>query len=189
VLEGAVNAEKILEKTKKPVIVVNKAAKEKGAWRKGEKARVDLILKFMDAGARYADIGIHTDASLIGKIAAKKNRTLIISYHDFKKTPPLATLKKIRDRAFALGADIAKIVTTAVKDGDNKTILELLKDCRARRKKCIAFCMGRKGVKSRLLAPRYGSYIMYVALDPAHRTAPGQLTLAQYRKSLHPKKK
>jgi len=96
---------------------------------------------------------------------------LIISHHDSEKTPDLYELENTYLRAKKLGADIVKIVTTATSINDNFVIFELLKN----KKDLISFCMGIKGQISRILAPKYGSFLSYCSLDG--QAAPGQLSL------------
>jgi len=78
-----------------------------------------------------------------------------------------------------VGADMVKIATFAQTAQNNITVLSLL----AKTKKPLtAFCMGEKGKISRLAGERLGSIINFVAAGPAAKTAPGQLTLAEYKR-------
>jgi 3-dehydroquinate dehydratase type I len=174
----------VLALCKKPVIIVNKGKKERGGFAGSEKDRVGILESYLRAGASFVDVPIGTNPRVLKSLinAKGKESKIILSYHDFRKTPSLDTMKKLRDRGFSLGADIVKIVAFAGKMEDNLEVFRLLDDSRKRRKPCIAFCMGKKGLVSRVLAPRHGSYIIYIALDSSHRTAPGQLTLDEYTK-------
>lgn len=53
---------------------------------------------------------------------------IIVSYHDFEGTPDDETLVKIVGSMWAAGADVAKIVTTAVHVADARRMLALLDD-------------------------------------------------------------
>ncbi len=75
-------------------------------------------------------------------------------------------------RATSYGG-LVKIVTTATKPADNLTILSLY-DGHAPAP--IAFCMGKQGVLSRVMAMERGSPIAYASL-PDESTASGQLPL------------
>ncbi len=174
----------LLKFAKKPIIIVNKGKKERGGFKGSEQKRMEILEKFLKAGIAYVDVSINTKPGLLRHLfkSRKKGTGIILSFHDFKKTPTLKTLKKIRDKAFRLGADFVKIATFANTNADNLTIFNLLADSVAQGKPCIALCMGKYGRISRMLAPAFGSYIIYAALDEMHRTAPGQLTLAEYKK-------
>ena len=172
----------LMKLIRKPVIIVNKGKEEKGRFRGGESTRVKILSSYLKAGAAFVDVALETDPHLLKDLlkSRRKNSKVILSYHDFRSTPSLETLRKIRDRGFRLGADIVKIATTCNKMEDNLVILNLLMDSAKSQKPCIALCMGEKGRISRLLASACGSYIIYLAPDGKNRTAPGQLTLDEY---------
>lgn len=179
-----IGATDILKLSRKPLIIVNKGKKELGSFRGSGKAGIKILATYAKAGASYIDTSIGTARPLLLPLLKSKNKKtkIILSYHDFKKTPSFKSLQKIRDKGFALGADIVKIATKANKMEDNMNVLNLLVDSVKRKKPCIAFCMGKKGLVSRVLASKYGSYIIYLAPDAGHRTAPGQLTMDEYAK-------
>ncbi len=161
------------------------------------KKRFQTLLEAIKYGADFVDIDMTSNPALIKKIVraaratgaarvSPSNRTsIILSCHNFTRTPPLVELKKIAASGKKLGADIVKIITTARKPRDNLVIFKLLAQSlahppagvHAHAPALIAHCMGEYGKISRILAPFYGSYISYVALDQNSRTAPGQLTL------------
>lgn len=58
------------------------------------------------------------------------------------------------------------------------TIFKLLA---SRESDMIAIAMGERGQPTRLLAPKFGSYLTFGALDATRATAPGQPTLEQLR--------
>lgn len=115
---------------------------------------------------------------------ANHSTKLIVSYHDFKKTPSLNTLKNIYNRAGAVGADIVKISVFANAYEDNLRLLGLGAAVGAgkRRRPLIITSMGVKGRLGRIAAPLFGSIIVFAAADKKSLTAPGQLTLEQYKK-------
>jgi 3-dehydroquinate dehydratase type I len=173
-------AKDLLILARKPLLIVNKSKKEKGLWQKGEAKRLALLDEFVKAGAGYVDIGIHTKKNLLKKlIASRRKSRIIISYHNFNRTPPLGELIKMVKKAKRLGADMVKIVTFAKKTEDNFTIFNLLKKV-SQNTALTAFCMGEKGLISRILAPKLGSRISYLALNYRQKTAPGQMTVEEY---------
>jgi|WetSurMetagenome_2_1015567.scaffolds.fasta_scaffold86085_2 3-dehydroquinate dehydratase type I len=195
-------AEEITTMVKKPLIIVNKGKKEKGDFMGTEEQRIRRLADFAQAGVDYVDVAVDTPAGLLkiiknasGKRAKtgnnanrpmntkRRGRTkLILSFHDFRKTPALGRLKKLRDKAFRAGAHLFKVAVFACAYEDNLTILRFLSESRRAGKPCIAHCMGKKGRISRLLAPVFGSYIIYAAADKNSATAPGQFTREEYRK-------
>lgn len=189
-MPAKISSEEILGIADKPLIIVNKSKKEKGDFRGTEEECISRLVEFVRAGADFVDVSAETPPRLLKMLftgerrrkSSGKRTEIIFSHHDFKKTPPLEGLKKLRDKAFRAGAHLFKLATFARSYNDNLTILQFLADSRRAGKPVIAHCMGEKGRVSRLLAPIFGSYIIFVALDSHNATAPGQLTLDEYEK-------
>jgi 3-dehydroquinate dehydratase I len=101
--------------------------------------------------------------------AAQQKKVLIVSYHDFEKTPPLAELRQVITRAADYGA-VVKIATLTKTENDLTVLRELLRE-----KGPVALCvlgMGPLAAKSRQELPRLGSCFVYGYLDEP--VAPGQ---------------
>lgn len=119
---------------------------------------------------------IDFDISMKKKIRPEGAK-LIISYHNFDYTPPLKELKRIVQKMQKQGADIGKIVTTALNIEDNLVPLHLLSESQL---PLISFCMGEKGRMSRIMAPKFGSLISYVPPTKDFVTADGQIILDEW---------
>ncbi len=169
----------------KPYIAVLKGKKEHGNFHGNERKRLDILLAVALSSADFVDIGIGTDSLLLKKTLkhifgqkkrSPKNRAkVILSYHNFQKTPRLAELMKICKKGFAMGADIVKIAVMARKYSDNVTLFELTKLMREKGRKVIAISMGEKGALGRIGCLILGSFLTFVSLSPKYKTAPGQL--------------
>jgi 3-dehydroquinate dehydratase type I len=105
---------------------------------------------------------------------------IIISFHDFEKTPGIDKLKSILNQEVSYGADVCKIVTTAKKFEDNLTIFNFLNE-ESKRVKLVSFAMGEYGKISRVLSPFFGSYFTFASLEKGRETAPGQLTVYELK--------
>ncbi len=172
------NLETLWPRIKKPFIVTNRISKEGGKFMGSEEERISSLLRAIELGAPYIDIEIATPAKYIYHLLEKrKEAKIILSFHDFKKTGPLKGLQSLLDRMIEFEVDIAKIVTLAQSWADNLSILNLIAYARQRKQKIVAFCMGEKGKISRLLSPLMGGEWTYIALQPAKKSAPGQLTI------------
>lgn len=168
----------IIRCSSKPLVIVNKPKREKGKWPGTEKQRIERLKAFAVPGVMALDVGIDTNPKLIKSLVKAKKRTkVIISYHNFERTPSESLLQQKMKRGFALGADIVKIATFAQKPTDNLTVLGLLKDAR---KPLAVMCMGKHGRISRMVGPALGSHITFVARDRKSASAPGQLTVQEY---------
>jgi 3-dehydroquinate dehydratase-1 len=106
---------------------------------------------------------------------------LILSWHDFERTPPAAVIVDRLARAEALGADIAKAAVMPVDGDDMFTLLEATRQARRGAVKIplITMAMGAKGLVSRIVGPVYGSDVAFAVGVQA--TAPGQVPIEKLR--------
>jgi 3-dehydroquinate dehydratase type I len=144
-----------------------------------EKDRINLLIEAVNFGAKYVDIEIETDISLINKIqnaVNKNNCKLIISYHNYKKTPTKEKLTSIVDECKKLNADIVKIATFINKKEDNATILSLY----GIYKNIIAIGMGNSGKITRVASVLCGAPFTFAA-ENNKLTAPGQLNIETFK--------
>jgi 3-dehydroquinate dehydratase-1 len=152
-----------------PSIATIRLASEGGQWTKPDADRLPLF----DAALRQctaADIELRSPLlDKVSTLAAKHQKALIISYHDFDKTPPLAELRQVLFRAANYGT-VVKIATFTKTEDDLATLRELFKEnCSA------ALCvlgMGPLGPQTRVEFPKLGSCFTYGYLDAP--VAPGQ---------------
>lgn len=157
---------------KLPILATIRSKKEGGKWRGSEEKRLGLY-EIVIPKVAMVDIELSSDSILdcVMKAAKKHKKTAIISYHNFKATPPTGKLNQILRRARAAGADIVKIAAMARSHKDVQTLLDFTK--KNARKKIITIAMGEKGAISRVLFPRFGSMMTYASLDES--MAPGQM--------------
>jgi 3-dehydroquinate dehydratase type I len=181
-----------------PAVVVTNRRREEGGMRPpaddegpddAARRRVDVLIEAVNLGAEFVDVELSTEAhlreALREAIARRGFRTsLIVSHHDFRRTPSLRRLKSIYDRCADAGAAIVKIVTTAVQPRDNLRILELVVHARRNGQPIIAFCMGEAGKISRLAAPILGAEFGFACLRKGEGSAPGQLTVREMRRAM-----
>jgi 3-dehydroquinate dehydratase type I len=170
-----------------PFIVVVKSRSHKGRWRAGSSARARLLAKAARDGASWIDVDV-AEGKSISLLANELRGTccgLIISHHDFAKTPTLVRLKDIVRRELALGADACKIATTVRNGQDLRALAELLvwfeRIHAPKNKRIIVTGMGSAGVRARIAAPLLGAAWTYAARSARHRTARGQPTAARLR--------
>lgn len=176
-----------LLETELPLILTNRAAREGGHFKGEDGARIKYLLEGIDEGVACVDIELSTPHSILKKVieTAKIHGTsLLLTHHDFKETPPIATLMNIAEKMEGIGCGIAKIVTFARTPRDALVVLNFLDQAPSHVKvPVVAFAMGEAGRMSRITAPLFGSPIVYAA---AHETtAPGQFDVETTRRLLH----
>jgi 3-dehydroquinate dehydratase-1 len=143
--------------------------------RRPEEERLRLLLAAVDAGAAFVDIELGSPAATRRAIVRRARGSacrVIVSHHDFERTPPRASLERTIDRAFAAGADIVKIACLVRAPRDNARLLGLLDGERP----LIVVGMGPAGRITRVAAPFLGGVLTYAADDARKTTAPGQMT-------------
>ena len=146
---------------------------EGGRFAGTEEERLEVISELAGLGPLYLDIELSTANENPGWFAALPDGPRkIVSWHDFRTTPPSAILERKRDAAGVLG-DVAKVVTTSRSEQDNLRVLKLYEEDPA---SLIAFCMGERGTVSRIEAFRLGSPVVYASL-PGEPVAAGQLSV------------
>jgi 3-dehydroquinate dehydratase type I len=172
----------LLENRQKPFIVTNRRKEEGGKYKGEERKRLSVLQEAIHLGADYIDVELATQRSLLqGLVRDKRGTQVILSFHDFRRTPSLKELQRISWQMIQLGADVIKIVPFARSWEDNLSILSLIPFARERRQKIVAFCMGEKGKISRIFSPFFGAAWTYASTDRTRVSAPGQLTVQELK--------
>jgi len=118
---------------------------------------------------------IQRDKKLVKYLKKTKCR-ILVSWHDFKKTPSNSQLKN-KFNEMKKFSNMVKIVTVAKNVSDASRLLSLY-SIRSEIK-IIAFCMGDPGKFSRILCLHLGSPFTYVSLGKA--IAPGQFSVDEIK--------
>ena len=146
------------------------------------------LITAIHAGAAFVDLEIEAPPMMSKRLRreTRENGTVFVrSYHDYKGTDSIEALKALTEKCFAIGADIAKIVTMAAPCiGDNQSqdvdrVLSLYDHFDPA--KLIAFAMGDAGKTSRIQCLAKGSPFTYASLNEADAAAPGQMTTREMR--------
>jgi 3-dehydroquinate dehydratase-1 len=163
-----------------PVLVTIRAAREGGAWREPERARLELYRALLP-GADAVDVELAAPIRVDVVSAARSARRLVVlSHHDFRRTPSAARLDRIVDAGARAGADIVKLAAQVEDDAGTARLAAVF--ARHPRRALVVIAMGEHGKKSRVFFPALGSLFTFASLDRA--TAPGQLDLAATRREL-----
>ncbi len=184
----------IKSETGLPVILTNRSSTEGGKWEGKEAERIGLLTELLSTnllslknGPDAVDIELSAGREArdqVIKAAKTCGKTVIVSSHDFSKTPSFHEMKIIVEEAFLAGADIAKL---AVMPQSRKDVLDLLRVALDTREAGNAICtiaMGKLGKHTRVIAPFYGSVLTYAAVDSEISAAPGQYQVDEIKKIL-----
>ena len=157
----------------KPIIVTIRSYDEGGAVELSDKERKSLFKSIIE----HADaVDIEIDSEIFGsivKLAHKKKKASIGSFHDFQKTPPYDDIAAIIKKARSFRADIAKIAVMPTGPDDLRTITDIT--LRHYDAGLITIAMGEIGMAARIFLPMIGSLMTFASYETP--TAPGQLSL------------
>jgi len=165
-----------IKKTGLPVIITNRMKQEGGAWNGSEDERIRTLVSLLPM-ADAVDIELCAkERDAVVKKARAAGKTVIISTHDFQKTPENDVMKGIIRDSFATGGDIAKLAVMPTSLSDVLRLLDVA--LHAEGDACL-IAMGETGRYSRVVAPLYGSVMTYGYVEKA--TAPGQFRVDELR--------
>jgi 3-dehydroquinate dehydratase-1 len=172
----------VLEELKKlglPVIITNRMKDQGGSWQGSEEERIRELLLLLPL-ADAVDIELCArDRDSVVNTARNAGKTVIISTHDFQKTPDNKVMECIIRESLEAGADIAKL---AVMPESLSDVLRLLDATLHAKGPVCTISMGATGKHSRIIAPVYGSVMTYGYVDIP--TAPGQLRIDELKNLL-----
>ena len=164
-----------------PLIATNRSTKCQGKFSGSETERKKILLDSARNSFEYVDLELSTPKlkEIVGNLRGMGVK-LIISFHDFDKTPSLSQLNQVLKREIDSGADVCKIVTTARLMEDNLTVLDFVSKA-SKSAKIVCFSMGDLGKLSRLLSPIFGAFFTIASLESGRKTASGQFTIQEMR--------
>jgi len=163
-----------------PVLVTLRSSAEGGAWRDAESARLALYRALLPvADAVDTELAAPMRAELVAA-ARRAKKLVVLSHHDFAKTPADAALDRVVTRGFRAGADIVKIAANVQDDRDTARLAALF--ARHAGRPLVVIGMGDAGKKTRVMFPALGSLFTFAALGRG--TAPGQLDVPAMSRAL-----
>lgn len=163
-----------IERAGTPVMLTLRSQTDGGKCARSRAER-RAILTQAAACASLIDIEHNSDSPPdLSPAVHAAGKTLLVSYHDFARTPPREVLEKMIAEA-GRHAEAVKIATMINADADLLTLEAVLRE-----KRKIPLCligMGAKGTPTRTGFPGLGSCLTYGYLDAV--SAPGQLSAAE----------
>ena len=147
---------------------------EGGKFSGKENERISILKLISEYNPFLLDVEFNTlkKDQKLRQYLKKSNTDILVSWHDFKKTPSMDRLNSRLTEMKKL-SNFVKIVTVAKSISDTSRIMSLYN--RSSKIKLIAFTMGEQAKFSRILCLHLGSPYTYVSLGKA--IAPGQFSL------------
>jgi len=184
-IEQIPEAIEIIKKDLSKIVCTLRPKTEGGKFTGNEKERIAILKLIAEYNPFLLDVEFNTlkkNSSLTKYLKSTKTK-LLVSWHDFKKTPSSVELKKKMNQMSKFSSNV-KIVSTAKSTNDSNRMLELYS--KKRRNNLISFAMGDFGRISRILCLYLGSPYTYVSLGKA--IAPGQFSVDEIKKITNLKK-
>ena len=184
-IEHIPEALETIKKDLNKIVCTLRPKTEGGKFPGNEKERIAILKLIAEYNPFLLDVEFNTlkrNSSLVRYLKSTKTK-LLVSWHDFKKTPSSAELKKKMNQMTKFSSNV-KIVSTAKSTDDSNRMLELYS--KKGRNNLISFAMGDLGRISRILCLYLGSPYTYVSLGKA--VAPGQFSVDEVKKITNLKK-
>ena len=178
-VEQIPKALELIKKDLNRIVCTLRPKTEGGVFPGNEKERIAILKLIAEYNPFLLDVEFNTlkkNAQLTKYLKSTKTK-LLISWHDFKKTPNTTELKK-KIMQMSKFSNNVKIVSTAKTTDDATRMLELY--AKKGENNLISFAMGDRGRISRILCLYLGSPYTYVSLGKA--VAPGQFSVDEIKK-------
>ena len=132
-----------------------------------------ILAAAVRAGCQWVDVEIESvQKGGVALFKELKPAKIIVSYHDFHRTPALASIYR---RLARLPVQVVKIATTARYLKDNLPHRRLLKAHSRQNLRLVALAMGPSGIPSRLLSLLWGAEFTYASPLNHAPAAAGQI--------------
>lgn len=162
---------RLARETPLPAIFTCRPPREGGHFQGSERERREILQRALTTG-HWVDVELDTLPHLAESVRASGR--VIGSHHNFEGM--LTDWPGLARRMRELGAGVVKLVAMAADEGDVLPPLTWLSKAQG---PAVAIAMGRAGVATRLLAPRFTqAFLTFAALD--HATAPGQVRVTDW---------
>ncbi len=172
----------LLRKPRPKVIITLRAEEEGGNFRGPRQQQIQILSSALELGADYIDIELTAGKENLQHLRTRHSSSnIIVSYHNFKETPP--DLDAIYDRMRATGMTIIKIAAMANDISDSARMLKLVQRAKKERQKIIALCMGERGQVTRILPAKFGGLLTFASPQGEEPTAPGQFSVEDLKKN------
>ena len=170
----------VRQQTNLPLLLTYRSLKEGGHIQLTDQEYLSLVQTACQSGCvDIVDIELESGNMLVYQlveIAHQNHIKVLMSYHDFEKTPTVMEMKERLEKMEIMGADICKI---AVMPFSYKDVIQLLNTTMEMSQKLtkplVTMSMGKIGKITRIVGELVGSSITFASVGQS--SAPGQLTL------------
>lgn len=175
----------LVEASCKPLLFTYRSLSEGGRGEEDPEVACRHLSNAARAGAAFVDVELGLPAGIRKEILRTGGPSrYVISRHYPLGTPDTYTLRETMEEALEAGGHVVKIVTMALAWDDNVRVLGLLGGECSISLPLAAFCMGPKGLISRIAAHLMGSFITFASLSEGEESAQGQIPIGRMKEIL-----
>lgn len=147
-----------------------------------EKEVKEKIIKLLENSENFLDLDVNDQKDELEFIKKEKlgneasfllRNKLIVSLHDYEKTPELEKVYKDMEK---FNPEIFKVSTFCKTEQDSLKLLTLLLEIKEKGKKFIILGMGEKGIIVRIFGALWGNEMNFAPKNLDEKSAEGQLT-------------
>lgn len=172
----------VRQQTNLPLLLTYRSLKEGGHIQLTDQEYLSLVQTACQSGCvDIVDIELESGNMLVYQlveIAHQNHVKVLMSYHDFEKTPTVMEMKERLEKMEIMGADICKIAVMPFSFKDVIQLLNTTMEMSQRlTKPLVTMSMGKIGKITRIVGELVGSSITFASVGQS--SAPGQLTLEE----------
>ncbi len=170
----------VRQQTNLPLLLTYRSLKEGGHIQLSDQEYLSLVQTACQSGCiDIVDIELESGNMLVYQlveIAHQNHVKVLMSYHDFEKTPTVMEMKERLEKMEIMGADICKIAVMPFSYKDVIQVLNTTMEMSQRlTRPLVTMSMGKIGKITRIVGELVGSSITFASVGQS--SAPGQLTL------------
>lgn len=135
------------------------------------------LAKLLENSNCFLDLDINIQQEELDYIQKNNlNIPLILSFHDYEKTPDDGKLQEIVDKISIYSPKVLKIATMCNSQKDALRLLQLLLNLKEKNLEYIVLGMGEHGNITRIFGTIWGNKMIFAPNKESESSAPGQLT-------------
>ena len=170
-----------------PILFTCRSISEGGKSALSEEQYINLMMKVIDSQCvDLIDVEINKSLKAIYSLveyAHQFHHNVVMSYHDFEKTPKMEDMVEILEKMEVMGADILKIAVMPLAKKDVVTLMDVsLLMSGKLDKPLVMISMGELGKITRVAGELIGSCITFASATRS--SAPGQIQVSEMKKLL-----
>lgn len=162
--EPASNLRSLLQLCRLPAIISYRPTWAGGEYDGDENSRLQVLELAAELGAAYVDVEFQVVEDFLARLKKRNNKAckIIVSHYSCKSSLTENELKDLAAKMQQVGADVIKIVSAAESITDVAPMFRLLASSTI---PSIFVATGERGHISQLLAPKFGAFLTFGALD------------------------